>query len=105
VARRRPRGGTVAYRGERDPTTAERAELVGTYTTGQATIVVTEANGALQLRQPVGRTIPARLSGDGSRLVGTGPADDAQLPYVIVRDAEGRVRFLYRNARAYTKRP
>jgi CubicO group peptidase (beta-lactamase class C family) len=95
----------IAYRSERDPTPAERAALVGTYTTRQATLIVREVDGGLQIQSPNGVARPARMTSDGSRLVAGAPSDSLQLPFVIVRDDKGQPRFLYRNSRAYVRIP
>lgn len=95
----------VLYRGERDATPVERAQLAGTYTTKQATIVVTDSSGALWLRTANGRALPARLTASGSHLVAGAAGGAGALPFVIVRDRDGQVRFLHRNERAYAKQP
>jgi CubicO group peptidase (beta-lactamase class C family) len=96
---------TAAYGVLRDPTAAERAELVGTYKNGSVNVVVADTNGALQVRL-LRLTIPAHLTSDGSRIIGAASAVTPAQAFVIVRDAGGSVRYLYRdNARAYAKQP
>jgi CubicO group peptidase (beta-lactamase class C family) len=89
----------------RDPTDAERAALVGTYRLENGSVVVSDAGGRLEIR--VGqRTLPTRMTRDGTRLVAQAPFDSLAHPYVIVRDAGGTIRFLFRdNARTYAKQP
>jgi len=91
------------YTAEREPTAAERAQLAGTYGVGPSTFEVAEANGALELRMGrTGLTYPVRLTSAGDRIVIPRPRA-GDLVYLILRDPDGQVRFLYSGGRAFAK--
>jgi CubicO group peptidase (beta-lactamase class C family) len=96
----------VVYMPERDPTPAERAQLVGRYGGGgvrRAILEIAEANAALELRiGPV--RYPVRLTSAGDHIVIERAGAD-NLVYVLVRDAKGNVMYLHTNGRAFARQP
>jgi hypothetical protein len=83
---------TIVYEPERDPTPAERAQLIGAYGVsplGNAFTIV-DADGKLELRMLRFRYL-VRLTNSGDRIV-------------IVRDAQGNLRYMHSGGRAFLKR-
>lgn len=93
------------YRADRDPTAAERAQLVGRYSggAGGASFTIAETPGGLEHRILSFR-YPVRLTADGSRIVINRPGTD-DIVYLILRDEKGAVRFLHSNGRAFARLP
>jgi CubicO group peptidase (beta-lactamase class C family) len=89
---------------ERAPTAAERAELVGRYRVGPGarTIEVAEVNGGLEARL-LRVTLPIRMAG-ADRMVASAPGERPRV-FRVVRDADGHVRYLHIDARAFPKQP
>jgi CubicO group peptidase (beta-lactamase class C family) len=95
---------TIVYEPERDPTPAERAQLIGAYGVsplGNAFTIV-DADGKLELLMLRFR-YPVRLTNSGDRIVIKRPATD-DLVYVLVRDAQGNLRYMHSGGRAFLKR-
>ena len=85
----------------REPTPAERAELVGRYGQTVSTSEYFEQDGRLMVRLGP-TTLPVQVIANGTQLVVRPPAGPPRVT-AIVRDSEGVVRFLVRDGRAYRK--
>ena len=83
----------------REPTAAERAELVGTYRLGRRTFEIEEANGRLVRR--VVNSVPIVMTGE-DRFVVTAP-DGEVTEFQVIRDAAGRVHYLFNGASAFPR--
>ncbi len=83
----------------RAPTAAERAALVGRYTQGRRTVVITDESGELRATQG-GVATPVQMVGDDAVLFTTtaGP-----MRFTLQRDATGQVRFLHTGGRSLAR--
>lgn len=82
----------------RDPTAAERAELLGTYQLGQRTFTIEESEGRLvhRLRGPVPITMTGR-----DRFVAA--PNGVVTEFQVIRDAAGRVHYLFNGLSAFPR--
>jgi len=83
----------------REPTPAERAELAGTYQSGQRTFTIEESNGRLVRRAAT--TVPIVMTGR-DRFVLTAPSGEVT-EFQVVRDAAGRVHYLFNGGSAFPR--
>jgi CubicO group peptidase (beta-lactamase class C family) len=93
------------YAPDRDPTSAERAALIGRYSggAGGSSFAIVETGGGLEL-QLLSFRYPVRLTNDGARIVIKRAATD-DLVYLIMRDEKGKARYLHSNGRAFARLP
>lgn len=84
----------------REPTAAERAELIGTYQLGRRTFVIEESQGRL-VRRVNTAALPLLMTGK-DRMVFTAPSGDvSQLD--VVRDGAGKVHYLFNGQAAFPR--
>jgi CubicO group peptidase (beta-lactamase class C family) len=83
----------------REPTAAERAELVGTYRLGRRTFTIEELDGRLVRR--LNNVAPITMTGK-DRFVVLPPSGEG-LAFRVVRDAAGKVHYLFNGQSAFPR--
>ena len=84
----------------REPTAAERAELIGTYRLGRRTFTIEELDGRLVRR--VANPFPITMTGKDRFIVITSANGDVT-EFQVVRDGDGKVHYLFTGQAAFPR--